>query len=108
MKMLTAIIIILFAKFRRWQIQQQLKQQQLLSSTGVGFRTKLLEVMEERFAIKGYKKFRILALIRVKRKVVYRKMHTILKADQSIKAGDSVVIRYNPGKLRQVWVNNAA
>jgi len=106
--MLTALIIILFTKFRRWQVQQQLKQQQLLSNSGIGFHTKLAEVMEERFAIKGYKKFCILALIRVKGKVVYRKMHTILKADQSLKTGDSVVIRYNPGKLRQVWVNNAA
>jgi len=106
--MLTALIIILFAKFRRRQMQQQLKQQQMLSNSGIGFHTKLAEVMEERFAIKGYKKFCILALIRVRGKVVYRKMHTILKADQSLKTGDSVVIRYNPGKLRQVWVNNAA
>ena len=106
--MLTALIIILFAKFRRWQMEQQLKQQETLSNSRIGFRTKLAEVMEERFAIKGYKKFCILALIRVKGKVVYRKMHTILKADQSLKTGDSVVIRYNPAKMRQVWVNNAA
>ena len=106
--MLTALIVILIAKIRRWQVLQQLKQQQILSNSGIGFHTKLVEVMVERFAIKGYKKFCILALIRVKGKVVYRKMHTILKADQSLETGDSVVIRYNPGKLHQVWVNNAA
>jgi len=107
--MLTAMIILLFAKFRPWQIQQQLKQQQqLLSDTGIGFRTKLLDVLEERFAIKGYKKICIRAMVRVKGKIICRKMYTILKAEQDLHRGDCVVIRYKPGKLQQIWVNNAA
>jgi len=106
--MLAALIIILFAKFRRWQIQQQLKQQQQLSLTGIGFRTKLLDVLEERFGIKGYKKLCIRAMVRVRGKIVCKKMYTILKAEQDLHSGDCVVIRYKPGKLQQVWVNNAA
>jgi hypothetical protein len=106
--MLTALIIILFTKYRRWQMKKQLEEQAKLSKSGIGFHTRLMEVIEERFSIKGYKKLCIRARVHINGKVVCKKMHTILKAEHELHSGDCLVIRYKPGKLQQVWVNNAA
>ena len=75
---------------------------------GIGFRTKILEIIEENRSVNGYKKICIRAMMRVDGKTGCRKMYTLLKEDNIPHAGDRVVIRYMPNQLNRVLVNYPA
>lgn len=106
--MITLIIIFFITRFRKQRASRQLKLQQYLVSKGIGFRTKILEIIEENRSVNGYKKIYIRAMMRVDGKTVCRKMHTLLKEDRILHAGDRVVIRYMPNQLNRVLVNYPA
>jgi hypothetical protein len=80
----------------------KLKCQQLLSDKGVGFRTEVLDVKEEGHPLKDYVQLCIFTRLRINGKIVYRRVHTLLKSDSVIHSGDKVHIRYNPFHLNTV------
>lgn len=106
--MLTLIIIFFITRFRKQSASRQLKWQQYLVSKGIGFRTKILEIIEEKCSAQGYKKICIRAMMHVDGKTVCCKMHTLVKEDNIPFAGDKVLIRYMPHQLNRVLVNYPA
>jgi hypothetical protein len=88
--------------FRQVRARHKLKRQQLLSGKGVGLRTKVLDVKEEGHPLKDYVQLCILTRLRINGKIVYRRVHTLLKNDSVIHLGDQVHIRYNPFHLNTV------
>jgi hypothetical protein len=106
--MLTVTLIFLIVmKIRKWRVQQGLKWQQLLCNKGIGFHTRIQEIIEKR-SVNGYKKIVLKALLRVNGKLVCKKVHTLVKAGEQLSAGDKVIIRYMPGKLHVMIAGNAA
>jgi len=93
------LITLLIMKLRRWKQKRQLKWQQALASKGIGFRTRIMQVLEEARLINGYRKIYIMAMIRVNGKNVCYKMHTWIKPGETLKTGEKVMIRYQPGTL---------
>ena len=91
------LITLLIMKLKKWKQKRQLHWQQALASKGIGFRTKLMQVLEDRTLINGYKKIHIMAMIRVNGKKVCYKMHTWVKPGETPQAGEKVMIRYQPG-----------
>lgn len=88
--------------FRQMRAEHKLKCQQLLSGKGVGLRTKVLDVKEEGHPLNDYVQLCILTRLRINGKIVYRRVHTLLKSDSVIHSGDKVHIRYNPFHLNTV------
>jgi len=90
-----------------WQMrfEYKLKCQQLLSDKGVGFITKVLEVKEEGHSLKDYVQLCILTRLRINGKIVYRKVHTLIKNGSIFHSGDKVHIRYNPYHLNIVLLS---
>lgn len=91
------LITLLIMKLRKWQQKKQLEWQQGLASKGIGFRTQIMQVLEDAKPINGYKKIHIMAMIRINGKNVCYKMHTWMKPGQAPQTGEKVVIRYLPG-----------
>ena len=91
------LITLLLMKLRNWKQKKQLQWQQALDSKGIGFRTKIMQVLEDAKLINGYKKVHIMAMIRVNGKQVCYKMHTWMKPGEAPHAGEKVMIRYQPG-----------
>jgi len=94
----------LIRKFRQLRARHKLKCQQLLFGKGVGFRTKVLDVKEEGHPLKDYVQLCIFTRLRINGKIVYRRVHTLLKNDTKIHSGDKVHIRYNPFHLNPVML----
>ena len=91
------LITLLLMKLRKWQQKRQLQWQQALISKGIGFRTSIMQVLEDSKLINGYKKIHIMAMIRVNGKKVCYNMYTWMKPDEVLLAGERVMIRYQPG-----------
>ena len=91
------LITLLIVKLRSWKQKRQLQWQGALNSKGIGFRTKVMQVLEDAKLINGYKKIHIMAMIRVNGKQVCYKMHTWMKPGEAPQAGGRVMIRYQPG-----------
>jgi len=87
------------------RFEYKLKCQQLLSDKGVGFITKVLEVKEEGHSLKDYVQLCILTRLRINGKIVYRKVHTLIKNGSILHSGDKVHIRYNPYHLNIVLLS---
>lgn len=96
------LIHLLIKGLRQMRAEHKLKCQQLLSGKGVGLRTKILDVKEEGHPLKDYVQLCILTRLRINGKIVYRRVHTLLKSDSVIHSGDNVHIRYNPFHLNTV------
>lgn len=96
------ILTILIHRFRKWKARRRLHRQEELSKRGVGFRTKVLEVKEEGHPLKNYVQLCILTRLRVNGRIVYKKVHTLLKEGAVLRPGDKVHIRYNPFHLNAV------
>jgi hypothetical protein len=92
-------LTILIRRFRKWKAQRQLKWQQALASNGIGMRTELLEVKQERNPLKDYVRFCLVVRVRVNGKVVCRQVRTILKEGGVLYTGEKVHIRYNPTRM---------
>ena len=92
----------LIKRLRQMRAAHKLRCQQLLSGKGVGFRTKVLEVKEEGHPLKDYVQLCIFTRLRINGKIVYRRVHTLLRSDSVIHSGDKVHIRYNPFHLNTV------
>jgi hypothetical protein len=97
MTMTILLITLLIMKLRRWKQKRQLKWQEALAGKGIGFRTKIMKVLEDVKLIDGYKKIHIIAMIRVNGKNVCYKMYTWIKPGETPQAGERVMIRYQPG-----------
>ena len=95
----------LIRRFRQVRAEHKLKYQQLLFSKGVGFRTKVLDVKEEGHPLTDYVQLCIFTRLRINGKIVYRRVHTLLKNDTEIHSGDKVHIRYNPFHLNAVMLS---
>lgn len=91
--------------FRRMRAEHKLNCQQLLSRKGVGFRTNVLNVKQEGHPYKEYVQLCIFTRLRINGKIVYRRVHTLLKCDAVIHSGDKVHIRYNPYHLNIVLIS---
>ena len=91
------LITLLIMKLRKWKQKRQLKWQQALASNGIGFRTRIMQVLEDVKLINGYKKIHFIAMIRVNGRNVCYKMHTWIKPGETPQAGERVMIRYQPG-----------
>ena len=96
------LIKILLNKIRQKRAEHQLKCQQILIRKGVGLRTKVLEVKEEGHPLKDYVQLCMFARLRINGKIVYRRVHTLIKGDSAPHCGDVVHIRYNPYHLNIV------
>ena len=101
------LITLLIMKLRKWQQKKQLQWQQKLASKGIGFKTKIMQVLEDAKLINGYKKIHIMAMIRVNGKKVCYKMHTWMKPGENLQPGERVMIRYKPG-IHHVLVKQIA
>jgi len=101
------LITLLIRKLRKWQQKKQLQWQQTLTSKGIGFRTKILQVPEEARLLNGYRKIHVMAMIRVKGKNVCYRMHTWIKQGETLHAGERVLIRYQPG-VHNVLIKHVA
>ena len=99
------LIKILIEGFRQKKAEQKLKCQQLLTCKGVGFKTEVLEVKEEGHPLKDYVQLCIFTRLRINGKIVYRKVHTLIKDGYSLHSGDKVRIRYNPYHLNIVLLS---
>lgn len=91
------LITLLLRRLRKWQQKRQLQWQQGLTSKGIGFRTKIMQVLEDAKLFNGYKKIHVVAMVRMNGKNVCYRMHTWLKPGETLHAGERVVIRYQPG-----------
>ncbi len=91
------LITLLIMKLRKWKQKRQLKWQQTLASKGIGFRTRIMQVLEDVTLIDGYKKIHFIAMIRVNGKNGCYKMHTWIKPGETPHPGERVMIRYRPG-----------
>jgi hypothetical protein len=90
-----------------WQMraEHQLKFQQLLARKGVGIKTEVFEVKEDGHPLKDYVCLCIFTRQRINGKIVYRKVHTLIKDGSNLHSGDKVHIRYNPYHLNIVLLN---
>src|SRR6185503_15775607 len=102
--MLILLLTILITKFRQRNLQRQIKWQEFLAGKGIGFRTRILEIIQKSCSLKGYKKFCMRAMLRVNGKIVCRKMHTVMTTENTLHIGDQVLIRYEPNKPTRVLV----
>ena len=91
------LITLLIMRLRKWKQKRQLQWQQALASKGIGFSTKVMQVLEDAKLIIGYKKIHFMAMIRVNGKKVCYKMHTWVKPGEAPQAGEKVMICYQPG-----------
>lgn len=91
------LITLLIRMLKNWRQQRQLRWQHVLANKGIGFRTRIMQVLEEAKLFNGYKKIHIMAMIRVNGKQVCYKMHTWMKPGEAPQAGERVMIRYQPG-----------
>jgi len=105
--MLTLGFIILLLKIRKWRMEQKLKWQASLLIKGVGFRTKVEEIVKSGQSVNGYKKIAFRAILRINGKTVCKKMQTLVRAEKVLHPGDRVLIRYLPGKMDRVMISNA-
>ena len=106
--MLTLGFILLLMQIRKWRIQRELKWQAILDCKGIGFRTKVQDVIKAGKSINGYKKICFRAMLRVNGKTVCKKMQTLVRAENVLHPGDKVLIRYLPGKTDHVMISNTA
>ena len=97
-----SLIKILINGFRQMRAEHQLKCQQLLVRKGVGLRTEVLKVKEEGHPLKDYIQLCIFTRLRINGKIVYKRVHTLLKGDPKLHTGDKVHIRYSPYHLNTV------
>ena len=93
-------------RFRRWKAERQLKWQQALADNGIGMRTELLEVKQEKNLLKGHVRFCLLVRLRVNGRMVCRHVHTLLKEGGVLRTGEKVHIRYNPSRINLVLLCN--
>jgi len=91
------LITFVIMKLRKWKQKKQLNWQLALTNNGIGFRTRIMQVLEETGVINGYKKIQILAMIRMNGKIIRYKMHTWIKPGEEPHEGEKVMIRYQPG-----------
>jgi len=77
----------------------------MLICNGIGFRTKLLDVIVKSHPINDYVLLCIQARLRVKGKIICRRVQTLLKEGDLPHAGDLVNIRYRPRQLNHVLLN---
>jgi hypothetical protein len=91
------LIALIIMKVKRWRQKRQLEWQQALDRKGIGFRTRIMQVLEDVKLINGYKKIHIMAMIRVNGRNICYKMHTWIKPGETPRAGERVMIRYQPG-----------
>jgi hypothetical protein len=106
--MLTLSLILLLLKFRKQRMQKELKWQTYLVNKGVGFRTRVQEIISMRNSIDGYRKICFRAILRINGKTVCKKMQTLVRAEKQLHPGDKVLIRYLPGKMDHVMIGNTA
>ncbi|HEX5654736.1 MAG TPA: hypothetical protein VFX58_16780 [Chitinophagaceae bacterium] len=103
--MISNWINILKKRFRQAKARRQLRMQELLKKTGIGFRTEVLDIKQEGDPLLDYVPCSILANLRIRGKIVCCRVHTLLKGENLLRKGDPVLIRYRPGHLSQVLVN---
>ena len=101
------LITLLIMRLRKWKQKRQLRWQQALASKGLGFKTRIMQVLEDAKIIDGYKRIHIMAMIRVNGKKVCYKMHTWMKPGEAPQEGEKVMIRYRPG-IHHVLVKHIA
>ena len=106
--MLTLGLILLLMKIRKWRMQRELKWQLNLLSKGVGFRTKVEDIIKAGGSVNGYKKISFRAVLRVNGKTVCKRMQTLVRAEKVLHPGDKILIRYLPGKMDHVMIGNSA
>ena len=88
------LITLLIMKLRNWKQKRQLQWQQALDRKGIGFRTKIMQVLEDAKLINGYKKVHIMAMVRLNGKRVCYKMHTWMKPGEAPQAGERVMMSF--------------
>ena len=106
--MLTLSLLILLVKIRKWQVQKELKWQNFLLNSGLGFHTKVQDVFKIGKPINGYRKICFHAMLRVNGKTVCKKMQTFIKTEKIFQPGDKILIRYLPSKMHHVMITNSA
>ena len=100
--MISRLLKIIIHRYEQLKARKRLKRQEMLICNGVGFRTKLLDVVEKSHPINDYVLLGIQARLRVKGKIICRRVQTLLREGDLPQAGDVVHIRYMPRKLKHV------
>lgn len=96
--MLTLSFILLLFRLRKQRIQKELNWQTYLVNKGVGFRTRVQEIISMSSSINGYRKICFRAILRINGKTVCKRMQTLVRAEKLLHPGDKILIRYLPGK----------
>ena len=100
--MICRLLRIIIHRYEQLKARKRLKKQEMLISNGIGFRTKLLDVIEKSHPLNDYVLLCIQARLRVKGKIICRRVQTILREEDLPHAGDIVNIRYLPRQLNHV------
>ena len=100
--MISRLLKITIHRYEQLKARKRLKRQEMLICNGVGFKTKLLDVVEKSHPINDYVLLCIQARLRVKGKIICRRAQTLLREGDLPQAGDIVNIRYRPRQLKHV------
>ena len=106
--MQTPTFIALFEKIRKWKMQRELKWQTILDCKGIGFRTRVRDIIKAGSSVNGYRKIYFRAILRANGKTVCKKMQTLVKVEETLHPGDKILIRFLPGKVTHVMISNTA
>ena len=85
-------------------LARQLKWQASLAEKGIGIHTEVLEIKTLNFCCDDYVKCSIRARLRVKGKIVYRWVNTLITGEKHLQKGDVIHLRYRPEHLYNVLV----
>lgn len=100
--MICRLLKMIIYRYEQLKARKWLKRQKMLIGNGIGFRTKLLDVIEKSHPINDYVLICIQARLRVKGKIICRRVQTLLREGDLPQAGDIVNIRYMPHQLKHV------
>ena len=104
--MQTPSFIRLFEKIKKWKTQHELRWQRILDCKGIGFRTRVQDIIKAGNSVNGYRKIYFHAMLRANGKTVCRKMKTLVKVEETLRPGDKILIRFLPGKINHVMISN--
>ncbi len=100
-------IQILMNWYWQFRISRQMRFLGALAKKSIGFRTKVLEIVREQRLVNDYVLLCIRTRLRVNGKIVCRKVHTLVKGENLVHAGERVLVRYQPKHAGMVLLMQA-
>ena len=89
-------------------MRKELKLQQELIQTGIGFRTKVLNILKESRQINGYIRVCMMVMLRVNGKIIRCRLKTLVKENEIPHEGERILVRYKNGRANHVLVSALA